>query len=111
MALQKTFNDTTGATYTDAYVRITKVTMDRNLSSPCAVIYYDVWVSSTERTNGSPILGTLGKKHEVKNEGGATLFDDYFTTTVLNTVNKNVVSQAYEYLKAEDAALSGATDV
>ena len=111
MALQKTFNDTTGATYTNAYVRITKVIMDRNLVTPCVDIYYDVWVSSTEKSNGSPVLGTLGKHHVVKNEGGATLFDDYFSTAVLDAVNANVVSQAYEYLKAEDAALSGATNV
>lgn len=109
MALQKSYEDRSGTTHASAYHMITAVN-SRNLNTdPEVVITVSIFHDNTARQAGKEAVDD--RFGIVNRSVSGAIFNTYFAPAVLNTVDKNIRSQAYEYLKTEIAYYTDAQDV
>ena len=107
MALQLNYNnDNTGQEIVDAYYRVENISINKDLTRASFFVY--IYVSDAARAEGKIAINS---DSPLRKEVSDSLFDKYFTSTALDAIDTNPISQAYLYLKNEDEDFSTATDI
>jgi hypothetical protein len=105
MALQKQITLDNGVTLTEAYIKIASFEFSNKASDVSYVrLEVNVFKDKTARDSGRPEVTKF--VHKI----GDPLFTEYFSLSILNQVDKNMISQAYSYLKTM-SVYSGAMDI
>jgi len=102
MALQLSYDASTGATHSTAYHKITRLNNDRDGSR--MTIQVSIYKDSTAKTDGKTPVGMA--VYTVSDSDYTT----YYANAVLDTVSQNHIERSYEYLKTL-SDYSGASDV
>lgn len=105
MALQKQITLNNGVTLTEAYIKISLFEFSNKANDvSCVRLEVNVFKDKSARDEGRPEVTKF--VHKISNP----TFTEYFSLSVLNQENVNMISQAYNYLKTI-AVYSGALDI
>ena len=105
MALTKQITLNSGITIENAYIKVFSITYFNNASYDSYVKFnVNIFFNQDARNQGKPEV--IAFPYQVSGED----FDVYFDFNVLKQAEKNIVSQAYEYLKSL-SFYSDATDI
>lgn len=105
MALIKQIELDNGIILTDAYIKISSIDFYNKVNDNSYVkIYVNIFKDQQARIDGKPEVTKFTYKISDPK------FTEYFSLSVLNELNKNIVSQSYTYLKTLNT-FSGATDI
>lgn len=105
MALQKQINLNSGVSLTDAYIKISSFEFSNKANDVSYVrLEVNIFKDKSARDDGRPEVTKF--VHKIDNPA----FTEYFSLSILNQENVNMISQAYNYLKTM-AVYSGALDI
>jgi len=101
MGFRREITTRDGSTHANAYYKVSSVKISHHAKR--ASISLMVWKDQDARNaNKATLSGVPGKKSFVAlNKGEVTDYDTYFAPTVIDAADKNPVSQAYVYAKAQ----------
>jgi len=105
MALIKQIELDNGIILSDAYIKISNIEYNNKANDNNNVkIYVNIFKNQQARIDMKPeVTKFIYNVNDPK-------FTTYFSLSVLNEINKNIVSQSYNYLKTL-TTFSGATDI
>ena len=105
MALIKEIGLANGIILSDAYIKISNVEYYNKVNDSSHVkIYVNIFYNQQAREDGKPEVTKF--TYKVENPK----FIEYFSLSVLNEEDNNIVSQSYKYLKTLNT-FSGSTDI
>jgi len=105
MALQKSLTLENGVILNEAYIKIsTFLFYNKTNESSYVEVRANVFKDQQARIDGKPEV--ISFVHKCTNPN----FNEYFSLTVLNDENKNMISQAYAWMKTM-TAYSGSIDM
>lgn len=106
MALTKSVTLNNGVELPNAYIKIFRMEYNNHATTPsCTIIYVNIYKDKDARDQFKPEV--ISYQYCVRNE----LFEQYFDLNVLSQDGKNMISQAYEYLKTMDFYLDASNVV